>query len=144
LEEPEIVSGYFSKIYKERAGDIFITEHLLESYYVAGLLQCRFKEFLSTKEIERKYNKARYHIFMLFRMIEESEQFRKEMLSNKKKKLFFDKLINTIRNKSKCLLSFNKIFKIIDSSGIDISNSKEIYLKSTTKAFINSFKKGKV
>lgn len=141
LEEPDIVSGYFSRIYKERVGDIFIVEHLLEPYYVAGLIQYRFKELLNTKEIERKYNKARYHVFMLFRMLEESEPFAKEMLSTKKKKIYFENLIGKLRNKEKYLESFNRIFKIIDESGIDILNSKEIYLKSTTKAFVDNFKK---
>lgn len=143
LEEPDVVSGYFGRIYKERVGDIFITEHLLEPYYVAGLIQYRFKELLNTKEIERKYNKARYHVFMLFRLLEESEPFNKEMLSRKKKKIYFENLISKLRDKEKYLESFNKIFKIIDSSGIDILNSKEIYLKSTTKAFIESLKKSK-
>ncbi len=44
LNEPHEVSGYFSKVYKERIGDIFIPEHLKEPYYIAGLIQFRFKE----------------------------------------------------------------------------------------------------
>ena len=141
LEEPDVVSGYFGRIYKERVGDIFISEHLLEPYYVTGLIQYRFKELLNTKEIERKYNKAQYHVFMLFRMLEETEPFTKEMLSRKKKKIYFESLISKLRDKEKYLKSFNKIFKVIDESGIDILNSKEIYLKSTTKAFVDSFNK---
>ncbi len=140
LEEPDVVSGYFGKIYKERLGDIFITEHLFEPYYVAGLIQYRFKELLNTKEIERKYNKARYHVFMLFRMLEESEPFNKDMLSKKKKKIYFENLINKLRDKEIYLTSFKKIFEIIDKSGIDILDSKQIYLRTTTKAFIDSFK----
>ena len=69
LDEPHEVSGYFSKIYKERVGDIFIAEHMFEPYYIAGLIQYRFKQLLNTKEIERKYNKARYHVFMLFQNV---------------------------------------------------------------------------
>ncbi|MHB9011633.1 MAG: AIPR family protein [Ignavibacteriaceae bacterium] len=140
LEEPDAVSGYFGKIYKERLGDIFITEHLFEPYYVAGLIQFRFKELLNTKEIERKYNKARYHIFMLFRMLEESESFNKEILSSKKKKIYFEHLISKLRDKKIYLDSFKKIFEIIDKSGINILDSKQIYLKTTTKSFIESLK----
>ena len=139
LDEPHEVSGYFSKIYKERVGDIFITEHMFEPYYIAGLIHFRFKEFLNAKEIERKYNKARYHVFMLYRMLEEMEPFNKDMLSRKKKKIYFENLINKLGDKEKCLESFNKIFRIIDNSGIDIFNAKEIYLKTTTTKFIETF-----
>lgn len=140
LDEPHEVSGYFSKIYKERVGDIFIAEHMFEPYYIAGLIQYRFKQLLNTKEIERKYNKARYHVFMLFRMLEETEPFHKDFLTRKKKKIYFENLLTILRDKEKYLSSFKRIFKIIDGSGIDILNSKEIYLKSTTTAFIESFK----
>lgn len=140
LDEPHEVSGYFSKVYKERMGDVFIAEHMFEPYYVSGLTQFRFKELLNTKEIDRKYNKARYHIFMLFRMIVEEESFIKDFLTRKKKKIYFESLLNALRDKEKYLLKFNEIFKIIDNSGIDINNSKEIYLKSTTVNLIQSFK----
>lgn len=139
LNEPHEVSGYFSKIYKERVGDIFIAEHMFEPYYIAGLIQYRFKQLLNTKDIERKYNKARYHVFMLFRMLKETEPFHKDFLTRKKKKIYFENLLTILRDKEKYLSSFKSVFKIIDKSNKDIMNSKEIYLKSTTTEFIKSF-----
>ncbi len=132
FDEPHEVAGYFGKVYKERKSDIFLDTHLLEPYLISGLIQFQFKEFLSTQDIERKYNKARYHSFMLFRMLVEKEKFKKEMLSSQKKKKYFDDLLISIREKDKCLVLFNKTFKIIDKLKIEIQESKQIYNKSTT------------
>ncbi len=142
LDEPHAVSGYFGKVYRERKDEIFIKEHLFESYYISGLIQYLFKEYLSSKEIDRKYNKARYHVFMLFRMLNESEEFKKEFLkSSKKNRAYFNNLLSVLKNKKKCINSFKNIFKIIDDSGVDISNPKEIYKKATTNTLIETYNK---
>jgi hypothetical protein len=138
LNEPEIVSGYFSKIYRDKKDQLFIADHNLQAYYVAGFLQCRFKELLNSKEIDRKYNKARYHIFMLFRMLCENEPFKADFIRKKNTK-YFEHLLTCVRDKAVCLDKLKLVFQIIDSSGIDILNTKEIYRKTTTKAFIDSF-----
>ncbi len=142
LDEPHVVSGYFGKVYRERKDEIFIKEHLFESYYIAGLIQFLFKKYLSSKEIDRKYNKARYHVFMLFRMLNESEEFKKEFLkSSKKNKSYFSNLLLILRDKKKCLNSFESIFKIINDSGIDITDQKEIYKKAVTNTLIETYNK---
>jgi AIPR protein len=142
LDEPHVVSGYFGKVYREKRDEIFIKDHLFEPYYIAGLIQYLFKEYLRSKEIDRKYNKARYHVFMLFRMLNEPESFLKSFLkTSKKNKAYFDNLFLVLRDKGKCLNSFNNIFKIIDDSGIDITDQKEIYKKATTNALIETYNK---
>lgn len=139
LDEPHEVSGHFGKVYKERKKEVFADDHLLEPYYASGLIQCRFKEFLSSKDIDRKYNKARYHVFMLFRMLHESEKFQKSFLKTPKKKTYFDNMLSILRDTKKCLNRFNSSFQIIDRSGIDIRNRREIYKKSTTNALIEEY-----
>lgn len=139
LDEPHEVSGQFGKVYKERKKEIFADEHLLDPYYISGLIQCRFKEFLSSKDIDRKYNKARYHVFMLFRMLHESEKFQKIFLKTTKKKAYFDNMLLILRDRKNCLSRFNSAFQIIDGSGIDIKNRREIYKKSTTNALIEEY-----
>ncbi len=138
LEEPHVVSGYFGKVYKDREGDIFIEQHLYEPYYVSGLLQYRFKDFLNSRDIKRKYNKARYHVFMLFRMLVESEPFQKSFVSTKKKKIYFDSLIEKIRDKKQCLEYLKRVFEILDNSNIDNDNPKLMYLKTTTQDYIDT------
>lgn len=139
LEEPHAVSGYFGKVYKDRIGSIFNSEHKHEPYYLSALTQFKFKQLLNSKKIERKYNKARYHIFMLFRKI--TEPFEKLDPNNKKIKNYCNAILKILRADKKCLESFNKAIEILDSTRINIDEPKEIYKKSTTNALIEEFKK---
>ena len=144
FDEPHVVSGYFSRVYKERGAELFNETHPLEPYYISGLLQFQFKEFLNSREIERKYNKTRYHLFLLFRMIIEGNQkYNKNNLISNVSKRFYEQLLNAIRNKEGCLLILKQACKIIDDSGIDILIAKEIYKQSTTKTFIETLKKSR-
>jgi len=140
LEEPHAVSGYFGKVYKERNEQIFRKEHKYVPYYLSGLIQYKFKALINAKKIDRKYNKARYHIFMLFRKI--TEPNKKVDASNNKIQKYCDEIIKILRNEKKCLESFMNVMAVIDASGIDINDQKEIYKKSTTNALIEEFKKG--
>jgi hypothetical protein len=139
LEEPHVVSGYFGKVYKERSGQIFLREHKHEPYYLSGLTHYKFKMFINSKKIDRKYNKARYHIFMLFRKIAEPNE-KVEPSSNKIKK-YSNAIIKILKDDRQCLKYFLNAIEIIDSSAINIQEQKEIYKKSTTNDLIEEFKK---
>lgn len=137
LEEPHVVSGYFGKVYKERSGQIFQRNHKYEPYYLSGLTHYKFKTLINSKKIERKYNKARYHIFMLLRKI--AEPNKKVDPSSNKIKEYSNNIIKFLKNDKECLKYFLKAIKIIDSSAINIEEQKEIYKKSTTNALIEEF-----
>lgn len=139
LDEPHEVSGQFGKVYRERKNDIFIKDHFFEPYYIAGLIQYRFKEFLDI-QVERKYNKARYHVFMMFRILNEKEIFSKDFLKSRKKKDYYETFLKLLRDKNACLESFKKVFNVIDITKIDIQDAKEIYKKSTTTLFLETCK----
>ena len=139
LEEPHVVSGYFGKVYKERSGQIFLRNHKPEPYYLSGLTHYKFKTFINAKKIDRKYNKARYHIFMLFRKITEPDE-KVEPASNKIKK-YCEAIVKILRDDKKCLKNFQNAIEIIDTSSINVEDPKEIYKKSTTNALIEEFKK---
>jgi hypothetical protein len=139
LEEPHVVSGYFGKVYKDRSGQIFQKEHKYEPYYLSGLTHYKFKMFINSKKIDRKYNKARYHIFMLFRKIAEPNE-KVEPFNNKIIK-YSNAIIKILRNDKQCLKHFMNAIEVIDSSGININDQKEIYKKSTTNVLIEEFKK---
>jgi hypothetical protein len=139
LEEPHVVSGYFGKVYKERTGHIFMRDHKYEPYYISGFTHYKFKHFINSKKIDRKYNKARYHLFMLFRKI--TEPYEKVEASSNKVKKYCDSIIKILRDDKKCLKYFMNALKIMDSSTVNIEEQKEIYKKSTTNALIEEFKK---
>lgn len=139
LEEPHVVSGYFGKVYRDRKTTIFNKEHKYDPYYLSCILQYMFKHFLNTKRIERKYNKARYHIFMLFRKIAEPNE--KPIPTDKKNKAYCDAILKIVRAESKCLKHFQNAIELVDTSGINIDDPKEIYKKSTTNSLIEEFNK---
>ena len=139
LEEPHDVSGYFGKIYKKRKNDLFLSSHKHEPYYFSGLISYVFKGLLTKKDIDRKYNKARYHLFMLFRKIHEPSEFKSDMLKNKKIISYSNDLIEILKDESKAKDGFNKACEIIDKSGINIALQKEFYKKSTTNILLETF-----
>lgn len=138
-EEPHIVSGYFGKTFSDHKDDIFKDDHYLEPYYFAAFLQYKFKDLLNKKIIDRKYNKYRYHVFMLFRKIFESEEFKINLLSNKKIVRYTNDLFDQLKDEN-VVSNFNKAFSILDSSGVNIDSQDEVYKKSTTNAFLEKFK----
>jgi AIPR protein len=140
FDEPHEAAGFFGRIYRERKSDIFADDHLFEPYFIAGMIQYKFKEFLNAQEIERKYNKARYHCFMLFRMLEEPEKFKKDFLSVQKRKNYFNTLLNVLKDHEKCRKTFKKTFEILDKLEINIQESKQIYNKSTTNKLLDIYK----
>lgn len=139
IEKPHVVTGYFGKVYKDQKNNIFNKDHQYEPYYLSALTQFKFKELLTSKKIERKYNKARYHIFMLFRKIIESSE---KLEPNKRKtKDYCDKILNIVRDGKKCLENFRDAVKILDISKISLDDRKEFYKRSTTNALVEAFNK---
>lgn len=139
LEEPHVVSGYFGKVYRDRKDSIFTKNHAYEPYYLSAFTQYAFKKLLVAKKIARKYNKARYHLFMLFRKITEpSERIEP---NNKKIKGYCDGILKIVRDDEQCLKNFQLAAEIIDSSKINVEDAKEIYKKSTTNALIEEYNK---
>ncbi|HED37155.1 MAG TPA: AIPR protein, partial [Ignavibacteria bacterium] len=68
LDVPHLASGYYGKLYKDVKEQIFKKDHKHNPYYLSSLGIYKFEKFTRAGSIDRKYNKARYHILMLFRM----------------------------------------------------------------------------
>lgn len=138
LEEPHVVSGYFGKVYRDRKDTIFKKDHKFDPYYLSGLIQFVLKKYLGNK-IDKKYNKARYHFCMLFRKIAEPSE--KPFPSENRNETYCSAILKIIRDEKKCLKNFEAAIEIFDATGIDISDQKEIYKKSTTNTLIEEFNK---
>jgi hypothetical protein len=139
LEEPHAVSGYFGKVYRDRSSIIFVKNHTHDPYYLSAFAHYKFKQLLAAKKLERRFNKARYHLLMLFRKI--SEPSRKPDPSNKDMKGYCEDILKIIRDEKNCLKNFLLATKIIDNSEIDFDDQKEIYKKSTTNTLLEKFDK---
>ena len=140
-EEPHNSSGYFGKIFKEYNNKLFIKQHSCEPYYLCGLMQYIFKDFINKKQIDRKYNKARYHLFMLYRKIVETEAFKDVMLAQKKKiRKYSDEIVETLLDQEKALENFKKAIDLLEKTDIDLNDQKEFYRKSSTNKLLDKFK----
>jgi len=140
-EEPHNSSGYFGKIFKEYNNKLFIKQHSCEPYYLCGLMQYVFKDFINKKQIDRKYNKARYHLFMLYRKIVETEAFKDIMLTQQKKiRKYSDEIVETLLDQEKALKNFKKTIDLLEKTDINLNDQKEFYRKSSTNKLLDKFK----
>ena len=76
---------------------------------------------------------------MLFRKI--TEPFEKVDIGSKKIENYCGAILEILREEQKALNSFNQAIEVVDRSGVDIEDQKEIYKKSTTNKLIEEFKK---
>ena len=140
-EEPHKSSGYFGKIFKEYNNKLFIKQHSCEPYYLCGLMQYVFKDFINKKQIDRKYNKARYHLFMLYRKIVETEAFKDIMLIQQKKiRKYSDEIVETLLDQEEALKNFKKAIDLLEKTDINLNDQKEFYRKSSTNKLLDKFK----
>lgn len=141
LYVPHLASGYYGKLYRAVKDQIFEKDHKYNSYYLSSLCIYKIEKFARAGSIDRKYNKARYHILMLFRMTNQSDELRG--FNSKSMENYCDSLISILNNESTALAAFNKAIKIIDDSGIDINNRKLLYQKNTTDLLVTEYNKNK-
>ena len=71
LNLPHEVSGQYGKVEKATRGKIFNETHLsfLSTYYISGLCWYRVERFVQNNEEGRKFKRARWHIMMLFKLL---------------------------------------------------------------------------
>ena len=140
-EEPHNSSGYFGKIFKEYSKKLFVLAHSYEPYYMCGLMQYVFKDFINKKQIDRKYNKARYHLFMIYRKIVEEETFKETLLvQGKKIRKYSDSIINTLIDTEHALENFNKSIELLEKTSINLNDQKEFYKKNSTNIILDKYK----
>jgi len=152
LEIPHIATSTYSKVYRENKKKIFLPNHRYEPYFFGGVLAYFFRHFLNTSKIDRKYNKARYHLFLMIRLLIEEEKFNfnkinSEKYMNKYFKNFFENILNKENYENYLLDIFNLAISILEKGfkekGVDLNNQKEFYKKDSSeivKSLIKEYK----
>ncbi len=152
LEIPHIATSTYSKVYRENKKKIFLPNHRYEPYFFGGVLAYFFRHFLNTSKIDRKYNKARYHLFLMIRLLIEEEKFNfnkinSEKYMNKYFKNFFENILNKENYENYLLDIFNLAISILEKGfkekGLDLNNQKEFYKKDSSeivKSLIKEYK----
>lgn len=139
LDMPHMASGYYGRLYKDVKDKIFKNDHKFNLYYTSSLAIYKIEKFIRNGNIDRKYNKARYHILMLFRMTNQSEALPE--FNSKKAEEYSDDLVNILIDEENLLSAFNSAIEVINNSNIDINNQKLLYQKNTTDLLISEYNK---
>ena len=138
LYSPHLASGYYGKLFERVKDKIFKERHELLPYYASSYFLYRFEKYIRSGEVDRKYNKARYHIMMLFKMLIANGKIFE--LDNKKIDTACNEIINSFTSIKKFKTTFNEVILIIDNSSVDINNPKALYQKSNTEILRKTFK----
>lgn len=136
LDKPDLVSGYYGKVYKNVESTIFKEDHKYITYYTSGLAAYVLEYLFRMKNIEARFKKARYHILMLFRRHANPADL--PPFNSKRIEEYCQVIIN-ILNSPDAVDYFKFAVSVIEKSGIDINNQKLLYQKNTTELFLRKF-----
>lgn len=138
LSEPHNVTSFYGTIVKKMNDGkirIFDNEHSFLPYYTSAYAYYKLESFFKKGVIDTSYKKVRFHILLLFRLLNESE---KNLSFKKTKKMdkYCEHLLSILNNNKKALKAFKACIEIIDKSGFDKTDKQEIKLASKTKLLI--------
>ena len=139
LNDPHNVTSFFGTIVKrlnEGKAQIFTSDHSYAPYYTSALAFYKLESHFRKKNIDSIYKKVRFHILMLFRLLNESEDV--PALNSKKMEKYCKPLLDLPSNDEKSLSAFQKCIQIIDSSDFNKEDRGDIKILSKTKVLIEA------
>ncbi|MGJ7030570.1 AIPR family protein [Niabella hirudinis] len=138
LDEPHNVTSYFGSIVKrlnEGKGVIFGNDHVFSPYYTSAYCYYKLETLFRKGSIDSSYKKVRFHILMLFRIINSKTPL--PAFNSKKMDKYCEPLITILNDENKTLKSFQKCIEIIEKSGFDKSDKANLKVLSKTKVLID-------
>ncbi len=145
LDEPHNVTSYFGYILKRLNDDkvpIFHEDHAPSPYYTSAFAYYKLESFFKKGVIDSSYKKVKFHLLMLFKIMNEKEDI-PPFNSTKKMDKYCDELLSILNNENKALKAFEKCIEIIEKSGFDKSDKQDVKLVAKTKILIDYAKKEK-
>lgn len=136
LSMPHLASGKYKILFKAQMKNIFQKNHKPISYYISSLALYKIEKFIRSWEIDKKYNKVRLHILMMYNIYNVWETNVSEFNSKKFEKKC-ESLLKIIIDNGEFLKSIKSILNLIDTSGIDISNQRLLYTENARDIFKN-------
>lgn len=143
LDEPHNVTSFFGLIVKrlnEGKAQIFNNEHAYSPYYTSAFAFYKLEYFFRKGSIDSSYKKVRFHLLMLFRILNTDEPI-PALNSSKKMDKYCADLLSILNDESKALDAFKKCTEIIDNSGFDKSDKQDLKLVSKTRVLIDYARK---
>ena len=143
LDEPHNVTSYFGSIVKrlnEGKAPIFANDHTFSPYYTSAFTYYKLESFFKKGSIDSSYKKVRFHILMLFRILNGKDPL-PPFNSLRKMDKYCEDLLTILNDEGKALKAFKKCIDIIDNSGFDKSDKQNLKLVSKTKVLIDITKR---
>lgn len=146
LNEPHNVTSFYGTIVKklnEGKVQIFNNDHVFSPYYTSAFAYYRLESFFKKGNIDSSYKKVRFHILLLFRIINSVEAL-PPLNSTKKMDKYCTHLLSILNSEPKALKAFQKCIDVIEESGFDKSDKQNIKLVSKTKVLVDYAEKLKL
>lgn len=143
LDEPHSVTSYFGSIVRrlnEGKAPIFDKDHTFSPYYTSAFTYYKLESFFKKGSIDSSYKKVRFHILMLFRILNGKDPL-PPFNSPRKMDKYCDDLLIILNDETKALKAFKKCVDVIDNSGFDKSDKQNLKLVSKTKLLIDYAKR---
>jgi hypothetical protein len=140
LNKPHLVSGYYGKVYRSVEKEIFKRDDKLALYLISSYSLFRLEQLIQKEKIiDSKYNKARYHMLMVFRVLAAGYDVPKYFNSSEMEK-YCDKLSALLNNDEETKYKFLEVCQVMDDSGINIDNQKLMYQENSRDKFLETAK----
>lgn len=143
LDEPHNVTSYFGSIVKrlnEGKAPIFDKDHTFSPYYTSAFTYYKLESLFKKGSIDSSYKKVRFHILMLFRILNGKDPL-PPFNSARKMDKYCQDLLAILNDETKALKAFKKCIDVIDNSGFDKSDKQNLKLVSKTKILIDYAKR---
>lgn len=143
LDEPHNVTSFFGTIVKrlnEGKAQIFNNDHAYSPYYASAFAYYKLESFFRRGNIDTSFKKVRFHILMLFRILNEKENL-PTLNSTKKMDKYCEELLSILNDENKALKAFKKCTEIIEDSGFDKSDKQNLKLLSKTRVLVDFAKR---
>ncbi len=143
LDEPHNVTSFFGTIVRklnEGKATIFGADHIFSPYYTSAYCYFKLESFFRKGVIDSSFKKVRFHILMLFRLIN-TKGIEMPPFNSKKMEKYCDILLKVIYDDDKALKTFQNCIDIIENSGFDKSDKQNLKLVPKTKILIDSANK---
>ncbi len=138
LNEPHNVTSYFGSIVRKLNDgkiQIFDNDHSYFPYYTSAYAYYKLETLFKRGLINSNYRKVKFHLLMLFRMLNEKEEMPR--LNSKKMEQYCKVLLDILYDDDKAIKAFKKCCKVIDEADFDKSDKQDVKLVSKTKNLID-------
>lgn len=143
LDEPHNVTSFFGTIVKrlnEGKAQIFSNDHAYSPYYTSSFAYYKLESLFKKGGIDTSFKKVKFHILMLFRIMNEIENM-PALNSSKKMDKYCAGLLAILNDENKSLRAFTKCTEIIENSGFDKAEKQNLKLVSKTRVLIDYAKR---